>query len=154
LSVRHADAFYIIEPVFYATDGGLTTDEELFRRNAEGRLTLDLGQAPRQALAFGVDRSGGTGAGHRVGGPRGGHLPGQRRLDQPRLDGAVIAKTARISIAIALDQPSALRDLEGEFAGLPRRLSDQAKPGLDLRLFLRLNKKTLSETWLYQYFPS
>jgi len=24
---------------------------------------------------------------------------------------------------------------------------------VDLRLFLRLDNKTLSETWLYQYFP-
>jgi len=24
---------------------------------------------------------------------------------------------------------------------------------IDLRMFLRLDNKTLSETWLYQYFP-
>src|SRR5664280_976626 len=102
--------------VFYSTGEMLTTEPAkvpdggwlLFRRDAETRLPIDLGQAFGQAFALRIDQSGGARAGERVGGAPGWDLARQRRADHARLNAAIIGKPARVRIAIALDQAGAL----------------------------------------------
>src|SRR5450755_250686 len=130
--------------VFYATGEMLTTAPGkvpdggwlLFRRDGETCLPIDLGQAFGQAFALRIDQSGGARAGQRVGGAPGWDLARQRRADHARLDAAVVGKPARMRVAIALDQAGAFGDFERQGARVPRRLSNQGKPGFDLRLFL------------------
>ena len=148
-----ADAVFCFGPVFYATGTGLTTDAvaaeppasgmsasprgtALFRRQRQARPAVDLGQAFGEAFAFRVDQGGGAGAGDGVGRARRRDVAGERRADHARFDGAVIGKPARVSVAIALDQPRAFGDFEREIARERRGLGDQLEPGFDLRLFL------------------
>ena len=110
----------------------------LLRRDPERGLALDLRQTLGQALAFRIDQSGGSRTGNRIGCARRWDLARQRRPDQPGLDDAIVAEAARISIAIAFDQPGAFRDFERKACRKPRRLYDQAEPGFDLLLLCLL----------------
>jgi glucans biosynthesis protein len=57
-----------------------------------------------------------------------------------KVDGAYVIKV------VGTNKWRALFDLQ-----LPQ--TQQRTAPVDLRLFLRLDGRTLSETWLYQYFP-
>src|SRR5665213_3623644 len=103
--------------VFYATGPGLTTEPaagracaatsmgSLFRRYPKTALRLDFGKAAGEAFALRIDQGGGARGGNRVGGAIQWDLARQRRRDHARLDLLIVGKPARVSVAIAFDQP-------------------------------------------------
>ena len=97
----------------------MTTDcgaarRDLFRRQAVRPLAVDLGETLCEALAFRIDQGSGARTGHSVGSTFQWDLARKRRADHAILNGPVVGEAARVRITVALDQPRAFGDLEGE----------------------------------------
>src|SRR5271155_197797 len=88
-----------------------------FGRDAEVGVAFDVGEAPRERFAFGVDEGGGAGARNGVDPARHWHSSRQHRTDHPGLDFGIARRAALQGVAVALDQPCALSDFKRQRGG-------------------------------------
>src|SRR5262245_268293 len=108
---------------------------DLLCGHPQGRV-LDIGKAPGKALAFRIHKRRRARARNSIDRAGERNLTCQRGPDQAMLDGTIIGDPARMGVAVSLDQPCALGDLECQFRRQTDGVADQGEPGVDLPLFL------------------